>query len=67
MPGDVEVRVVAPNGEVLAVLIGWVVVVAVAVAVVVVLFACTDASGTDLVVMFLGALADVTFVVVVDT
>ena len=59
VPGEVEVKVVAPKGEALVVLIGW--------AVVVVLFPCADVSGTDLVVMFLGAVADVTVVVVVDT
>ena len=59
MPGEVEVKVVAPNGEVLVVLIGWVFTV--------VLFPCTDVSGIVLVVIFLAALPVVTVVVVVDT
>jgi hypothetical protein len=58
VPGEVEVKVVAPNGDVLVVLTGWVIPV--------VLFPCTDESGTDLVVIFLGALADVIVVVAVD-
>lgn len=59
MPGEPEVKVVAPNGEVLAVLMGWL-----TIAVVV---PCEVLSDTALVVIVLGVLADVAVAIVVDT